>query len=341
MKDCKLVYIGFAFEHHKKTHAGYHQIAEYLPYDKKISAQRFFDKCCKKRTLLGKICRCVVCFCTSFSSIPFFLVNCIRYGYKFPNTVFHFIYGENLLNNIKPYLAARNKIVCTFHQPFSWFEENPRFLKLLKSIDAIILVGDAEVQKFQNVTGKKNVFFIPHGICTNFYKPNPMVKKEHMLLTVGSWLRDYDFADRVYQKLLAEDSELEINVVSSREICDRLTKNPRLHLHSGISDEQLKDLYCRCSILYLPLIRYTANNALLEAGATGCNIVVSSDFPDNSYIPERYIVLARMDLDDTVKKIKGSFRLDYNVELSEYVNEHFAWNVVAEKTKEILKNVGF
>ena len=39
----KLVYIGFAFSHHKGTHAGYHQIREYLNYDYVVDCQAYFD----------------------------------------------------------------------------------------------------------------------------------------------------------------------------------------------------------------------------------------------------------------------------------------------------------
>ena len=111
MNDRKLIYVGFAFLHHKGTHAGYNQIAEYLHYDYKINAQTFIEKASRKKNLPQKILGRIIRFFTSFSNIPFFCIKCIKYGHKHPNAVFHFIYGENLLNNLKLFLNKKNKIV--------------------------------------------------------------------------------------------------------------------------------------------------------------------------------------------------------------------------------------
>ena len=337
MSEKKYIYVGFAFSHHKGTHAGYDKISNYLSYDKKIDCQKYIDNCDSKkilRKIIHKVCNVLFCI----PDIPLFLLKIFQIGCFSDNSVFHFIYGENTFFLLAKFFSRKgNKFVCTFHQPFEWFEHNPRYMNYLKSLDAIILVGKAEINKFEAVTGKKNVFFIPHGICTDFYKPVEYIHKEHMLLTVGNWLRDYDFADRVYQRLLAEDPELIICVVANKEKHSRITKHPRIRLCSGISDEQLRDLYCQCSVLFLPLVRYTANNALLEAGATGCNIVVSSDFPDNSYIPNSFISLTQMNVDDAVKTVKESIKCSYNYELSAYVCSHFSWEKIARKTEDVLR----
>ena len=43
-KKVKLVYVGFAFEHHKGTHAGYQHIREYAGYDSSIDCQDYFER---------------------------------------------------------------------------------------------------------------------------------------------------------------------------------------------------------------------------------------------------------------------------------------------------------
>ena len=339
MSERKIIYLGFAFSHHRNTHAGYDKISDFLAYNKKINCQQYIENCASKklfRRIIHKLCNVLF----HIPDIPFYLLKVIQIGCISENNVFHFIYGENIFFRLPKWLLRKeNKYVCTFHQPFEWFEHNPRFLNYLKELDAVILVGKSELEKFECVTGRKNVFFIPHGICTDFYRPEESIHKEHMLLTVGNWLRDYRFADQVYQKILAEDSELEICIVTNKENYSCITKHPRIHLYSGISDEQLKNLYCRCSVLYLPLIRYTANNALLEAGATGCNIVVSSDFQDNSYIPDQYVSFSKMNVNDAVKKIRDAIRPDYNNKLSQYVSLHYSWEKIAQQTKFVLERI--
>ena len=336
----KIVYIGFTFEHHKGTHAGYQQIKNYLKYDYIIDCQKFQDKghkpvseiswfAKKKRILYNRLFH--------IPALPWYIIKVIILGLFYNDLTFHFIYGENLyFKFIRRIVRKGNIIVCTYHQPLEWFKSEKRELARLKSVDRIILVGNTEIEDFKKIVGHKNVFYIPHGICSDFYRPDKTIKKNHMLLTVGNWLRDYDFANDVYQELLKMDAQLEINVVCNENLQKKIIPSDRIHLLNGISDEQLKELYCKCSILFLPLIRYTANNSLLEAGATGCNILISSDYPDNSYISVDYINLIPMKLNDTVLKVKNIINRNYNENLSRFVHDNYSWSVVALHTKDIL-----
>jgi glycosyltransferase involved in cell wall biosynthesis len=58
----------------------------------------------------------------------------------------------------------------------------------------------------------------------------------------------------------------------------RIARQSRVHWHSGLSDEQLRELYRRADLLVLPLVDCTANNALLEAMACGVPIL-TTDLP--------------------------------------------------------------
>ena len=92
-------------------------------------------------------------------------------------------------------------------------------------------------------------------------------------------------------------------------------------------------------MLFLPLIRYTANNSLLEAGATGCNIVVSSDYPDNSYLPESLLTLTSMEEDKAINGIEKTMTPTYNAEISEYVSRKYGWEHISKQTFEILSSI--
>lgn len=334
----KLIYIGFPFEHHKGTHAGYHQIVDYVDYDDKIDCSRFIENTSRRpRNIGNRIYRHVLWRLTSRPAIPWYLLKCILLGIKNTNVTFHFIYGENTYYNIKPLIRKGNKVVCTLHQPLGWFQNN-LWKRRLKSIDEIILVGKSELDGFREVVGDGNVTFIPHGIRTDFYCPDYTVRKERMLLTVGNWLRDYEFADNVYQQMLKQDSELKIVVVAMPEQVKCLTKDPRILCLSGISDDELRDLYRRCSVLFLPLKRYTANNSLLEASACGCNIVISSDFQDNSYIPEHYLSLCPMTLKDTLSAIAQTMSNEINFPLVDFIQKNYSWEKVGEVVTRRYKN---
>ena len=339
----RIVYVGFTFPHHRNTHAGYQHIADYLPYDFHIDCQSFYEKTEQPYDEVSKIVkfkRRVFNRLFEFNCFPWYVLKIIWLGLRYNNVVFHYIYGENTYFSwIRHFIRKGNKSVCTLHQPYDFFFTRKRYSNLLKYADGIILVGNTEVDKFKSLSKNQSVWFIPHGIDTEFYNIDAHVTKERMLLTVGNWLRDYSFANRIYMKLLEEDNLLNIYVVTNSQNKEKLSKHDRIHILSGIVDEELKKLYQRCSVLFLPLIRYTANNSLLEAGATGCNIVVSSDYPDNSYIPESLLTLTSMEEDMAINGIEKTMMPTYNVEISEYVSRKYGWEHISKHTLEILSSI--
>ena len=339
----RIVYVGFTFPHHKNTHAGYQHIADYLPYDNYVDCQSFYEKTeqpyCEVSWIV-KFKRRVFNRLFGFNCFPWYVLKIIWLGLRYNNVVFHYIYGENTYFSwIRHFIRKGNKSVCTLHQPYDFFFTRKRYTNLVKHADGIILVGNTEVDKFKSLSKNQSVWFIPHGIDTEFYNIDAHVTKERMLLTVGNWLRDYSFANRIYMKLLEEDNSLNIYVVTNSQNKEKLSKHDRIHILSGIDDEELKKLYQRCSVLFLPLIRYTANNSLLEAGATGCNIVVSSDYPDNSYLPESLLTLTSMEEDKAINGIEKTMTPTYNAEISEYVSRKYGWEHISKQTFEILSSI--
>lgn len=333
----KLVYIGFAFPHHKGTHAGYHQIREYLDYDYAVDCQSYFEKSqyeYSKLSLFRRIYRKTLGRVFGINNIPWYLFRLIWLGVRYNNLVFHYIYGENIFFPwIKKFMRRGNLVVCTFHQPCSFFQTHDRWKSRIKKSDYIILVGNTELDDFKKMTGKDNVVYIPHGISTDFYKVDANVKKEKTILTVGNWLRDYEFADKVYRRLLDKHPDINIHIVTLPQNKVFISESERVEFMSGITDEELRKEYLQSSVLFLPLKRYTANNSLLEAASMGCNIVIASNYPDNSYIPERYVTIVNMVLDDVVYAIELSMKSAYNKALSVYIDNQYSWRVISLKTK--------
>lgn len=337
MKEKKIAYVGFAFLHHKNTKAGYQRIKEYVKYDYIFDCQKYFDRYFKEeKNPVSIFVAKVMSKIFGVKLFPWFILKIWWKGLFRRDIVFHFVYSESLFLPFPRYIG-RNKAVCTVHQPLEVLEKW-NMVKPLCKADSIILVGEAELEKFNSVIGKNNVVYIPHGISTDFYHPLDTVKKKRLLLTVGDWLRDFVFANKVYQKLLDMDPVLQIVVVSREKNRHYLTANPRLKFLCGISDEDLRNLYLESSVLFLPLLRYTANNSLLEAGACGCNIIISSDHPDNSYIPSQYVKLVKMDVDKTVSMIMNNHAMTYNMGLVKYIEDNYSWDVIGKKTESFLRS---
>ena len=335
----KTVYVGFAFLHHKGTQGGYHHILNYAKYDYIVDAQNDFERLSSPHNnIVSKIIRRVFRIIFCWDTFPLFLFRCLWLGYTKKELVFHFIYGENLYTPLFRLIPKRHKIVCTFHQPFEWFN-NPKWLKVLQSVDKIILVGNTEISKFKEATGKDNVVYIPHGVTTDFYKPDSECQKKKMILTVGNWLRNYEIANRVYLKFLEENPDWIVSVVANQNNLAKISDQPNIIKYSGISDTELKRLYCESSVLFLPLIRYTANNSLLEASACGCNILIASNYADNSYIPIDYIRCVPMSEEQILCFLKddANHTSDYNNALRQYVVDEFSWQAIGLKTNSYLR----
>lgn len=336
----KLVYVGFCFAHHKNTHAGYHQIKDKLKYNYVIDCQSYFDKKTNpSQNIFAKIYRKIAIKVFGEWLFPLYLLQCIWLGICHDDLVFHFIYGENLYIPFKRFIRKGNKVVCTLHQPMEWFLKRKKWMYALSTLDAIILVGSSELEDFKKIVGIRYIKYIPHGIFTDFYIPNLEVKKKQMLLTVGNWLRDFNFANRVYKRLLDQNKDFCIAVVSNIENLKKIDRHERIFFSSGITDAELLLLYQQASVLFLPLIRYTANNSLLEAASCGCNIVISSNFPDNSYIPEQYLTLLPMEEDLVVQAVMEASKFSYNMPLASYVKNNYSWDEIGKQTLAFLKSL--
>lgn len=86
----KLVYVGFAFSHHKGTHAGYHQIREYLNYDYVVDCQPYFDKSQRDQSKFSsfrRLYRKVLGRVFGVSNIPWYLIRLIWLGIRYNNLV--------------------------------------------------------------------------------------------------------------------------------------------------------------------------------------------------------------------------------------------------------------
>ena len=338
----KLVYVGFAYKHHKGTHAGYQHIKDCLKYDHLIECQKefeflFFDV--KEASVFKRLLRKLYAV-TFGDGCPFALFRALVYSWKHPETVcFHIIYGDNIYAKFFYKLRRKNhKVVATVHQPFDNYMRSQKMKNKLLWPDEVIILSNNELQQFNDFTGKDNISYIPHGICTDFYKPlNKKTSYKESVLMVGNWLRDFDLAETVFTKLHAEHPEILIDMVGS--VINRERFANLVNYHCGISDEELLHLYQNCSLVYLPLLRFTANNALLEAAATGCKLVIATDnTDDNTYIPKDFIVISKRTVDDSIEAIlKNIYSKDSNLSLRKYIIERFSWEVVAEEVRKLLQ----
>lgn len=338
----KLVYVGFAFPHHLGTSGGYHHIKEFLRYDYIVDCQTIFtQRELTSNALWARILRRIngVLFCGK-PYIPWYLLKILWLSLFHKKIVFHVIYGENLIDKRFWNCVGKHEVVCTLHQPFSWFEKNKVWYSYLKRINKVILVAPDDIHSFEKLTGKNNVTYIPHGICSNFYclPKGGQVTKDGSILMVGNWLRNFKFANLVFNQILKINPSQIINIVCNEKSWINF-KDERIHCYAHLTDEELRNLYWKSSVMFLPLIRFTANNALLEASSCGCNIVIASTQIENSYVPNSLLNILPLDVEVCVKFLQSAVKgKTFNNNLSQYVISLYSWNEIAETTDKYLRS---
>ncbi|MBI5232788.1 MAG: hypothetical protein HY880_00375, partial [Deltaproteobacteria bacterium] len=131
----------------------------------------------------------------------------------FRRHVCHFLYGENSMYHIKKSRSDRKKIFVTFHQPPSLHREFVRTRGPLENIDGIIVVGTNQIPFFSEYADRSRIFFVPHGIDTDFFRPVEWIRRDlKTCLFVGTWQRDFETFNRVAEILGRVDKDIIIDV---------------------------------------------------------------------------------------------------------------------------------
>lgn len=337
----KVIYIGFAFKHHRNSQGGYHHIKNFVKYDKIIDVQWEYDLMqISFRNIFFRIFRKTYIMIFG-EGVPLNIIYCCFLAFFFKNRIFHFIYAENTYKWVHKFKNKSNKIICTFHQPFSSFENNNFYKEIFKNLDKIILVDNREIELFKLLTKKNNIFFIPHGINTNFYNLSNYYVKDSLLM-VGNWLRDFKFAAEIFKRVNTLLPNIKIRIVTLKENF-AFFKELDVELYNNITDLELRDFYRKSFLVFFPLLEFTANNALLEATASGSAVLIAtkSDITNNSYFSKDFIEIVKMDHNFVLERIQYYFNnqdLFRHQRLINHVNNNYSWKIIGKKTQEVLVN---
>lgn len=191
--------------------------------------------------------------------------------------IFHYLYGENTYSNLgllKARWANRHAIIATYHTPIWRFNEVVRNQQPLGMLDGVIVMSNNQQEFFSEIIGEGRVFFVPHGVDTQYFSPPEHWHFERKkFVTVGHHLRDFSVLEQVANAVGKACPDVEFVVVARPDKLESLTKLPNVICESGISDERLLEHYRTATALLLPLEDATANNALLEGMACGLPIL--------------------------------------------------------------------
>jgi glycosyltransferase involved in cell wall biosynthesis len=216
-------------------------------------------------------------------------------GHK--GSIYHVLYGDTdlcWLGRVRKLLGTR--VVATFHEGAEGLEYLKIDQRLVKSLDAVILVSESQRSYFAGLVSAERIFVVPHGVDTEFFHPGDQPFAEPVYLTIGGHLRDFETLklaiDRVHREIptarfIAVGAEHGHN--GSRFV------HPRVEFLQGISDEQLRSLYQRAILAVFSFKQSTANNSVLEAMACGLPVLATNVGGVREYVGEGGILCPQFD----------------------------------------------
>lgn len=330
----KRVYVGFKFLH-MGMHAGYDLIKGAASYDLYVDCQEEYGRFLQFVTGKSFLSRV---YTKLFGSYMLLVeLKCLLVALRARPSVFHFIYAENTYRYLGFFKWLGFKVVCTFHQPISFFEKNPEYLRGLRFVDKAIVLSEDLRGYFSREIGSDRVVFVPHGVDTDFFSPAVCGKRKKEVLMVGNWMRNFQFASEVFERLLRVAPEVSVCIVSLPENKRYFEGDPRIKFLSGISDDELLERYRSASVLFLPLNGFVANNAVLEMASVGAPVVIASNqTPDETLAP--LVTHVELDHDSALSAILDQLNDDasYSAELRNFVLNNYSWQVIGRRTKALM-----
>jgi glycosyltransferase involved in cell wall biosynthesis len=275
-----------------------------------------------------------------------------RSFYQRPDLV-HITYIEDNLGILASWSQRLSlKLVGTAHQPAGWWRLMHSLPEIISSLDALIVPARREVSYFEQYLPGR-VYFIPHGVDTAFFYPSRLetVDSDYpRCVFSGYWLRDIHTLAQVVDRVVTKNPRVRFDMVVPRAMRHdpsfyRIARNEQVYWYSGVSDEQLREIYQRASLLILPLLDCTANNSILEAMACGLPIVSNDvggirDYTQNTFAD----LLPVGDVDGMTSSIlrlldERGERKSRGEAARLFAEQNFKWDKIAAQTLEVYNKV--
>ena len=289
MTNLSVRFIVYRYSHHS-PHSGYSRLAEYgtkhfggetIVVDKPLSRHII------RQRMLWRLAKGTPGYNRAAMAAE------LRAGWNMlrdSDCIYHFLYGETTyhyagyLNNRK-----QNRVIASFHQPLTGFRKAVQIDWHLRQLSAAICVGRSQQAFFEGILDPARVFFVPLGIDADYYVPPTSfeTRSSDLCLIVGENYRDFPTLRGVIELVAYQRPQTKFVFITLPQSAERIGYHPNLTLRSGIPEPEFLKLYQSATLMLMPLIEATANNAILEGMACGLPLVVTDTGDIRDYVSPR------------------------------------------------------
>jgi len=216
---------------------------------------------------------------------------------------------------------------------------------IFKNVKYLITVSTNLKEILENKYNLKNVFYIPHGIDTQYFQSESIENGERAAFLSNK----YDFISFTSG---VNGTNLPLIFKISKQFPNILflilgkyfqSHPPNVKFVSGVSDSELKKLYEIGDIFLKPLNFASANNSILEAMSMGRPIITDALPGVLDYLDDNSAYLLRTEAhyseiisnaldNEKERKLRG-------INARKKAEKEFDWRVIAKKTYEIYEEV--
>ncbi len=267
-------------------------------------------------------------------------------GSRKETSVVHYMNAERDVRYFVKYkkFFPATKFCGTFHKPPDVLDQTITNYEILSKLDGAIAVGENQVEFLKEKLQLENVVFIPHGVDTEFFKPDISNQESNTIIFVGQHLRDFELFNYCIPRIAENIKDLKVQVIIHPAYKSKIIHHKSITVHSNIRDIELRDLYNSSSLLFLPFKNVTACNSLLEGMACGLPLV-TTDVGGNRYYLEgtKNILVPKGDnyyyIDAITKLLENRGTLAEIAKSSRDKAMTLSWEKVAKKVESFYKNL--
>ena len=235
-----------------------------------------------------------------------------------------------------------------------WYSFLNMQMKVARALDPLIVVSDStkrDVHKDFKIPMQRMVR-IHHGIDHELFTPQPHItrRKNRLMATASADvpLKGLIYLIRAYHMLLAVHPDLELVVVGrlregqTMDELNRLGIRDRVKFISGLSGEDIRDLYAEATIAVSPSVYEGFGFPAGEALSCGVPLVATDGGSLPEVVGDAGIVVPHSNPPALARAIDGLLRdedrrADMSVKARQHILDHFKWERCARDVVQLYR----